>query len=657
MAAVVKAGDILGPHGSLAASLDNYEHRPGQLAMAKAVEEAVAKSHTLVCEAGTGTGKTLAYLIPAILSGRKTVISTATRALQDQIYWRDLPAIAKHTGLKPSVALTKGLSNYLCRRRFEELRKSAHAASTASATSLVQIERWARTTHTGDVAELADLPENDPVWRDVCSSTETRIGLKCQHYENCFVTHMRREAQEAQIVVANHHLVFADIALRGDSQERGGVLPEYEVLVLDEAHQIEDIASDFFGCQVSSGRIQVLLRDAQRTFECAGLSDPLLSNKDASPLTARVRDAAGSLFEQLVARYETGEPGKKRIETDTWTGEILHRYHRFDAGLEALQAFANANSKNESVEAVAQRVLRVRNDLSEIVSGNQSRAVTWIETRARSAAVGSTPIEVANILRQAVFERVPAVIATSATLTSNGTFQFFRSRVGADSPHVPTVELVVPSHFDFETQALLYTPTDLPEPADPSFAQLAVQRVAHLIEVTNGGAFVLCTSVRAMTTFRADLARMLDRAPLMQGDAPKQSLLNRFRTEKDSVLVATLSFWEGVDIAGDALRLVVIDKIPFAVPTDPVVVARCAALEQDGANPFEAYQLPAAAITLKQGFGRLIRTQRDRGIVAILDRRLVSRQYGKALLASLPPARKVSSLEQVREFWHRVAGG
>ncbi len=648
MASVV---DLLGPQGPLARSMPGYEHRAGQLQMAEAVERALDLDHVLLCEAGTGTGKTLAYLVPAILSEKKVVVSTATKALQDQILLQDIPAIERHLGLRPHVAVAKGLSNYLCRRRFEAFRASASAMDPHHRRSLARIEAWVQATETGDVAELSWLPERDRTWQEVCSSAETRRGAKCPFHRDCFVTRMRRRAEAARIVIANHHLVFADLAVRRGSDDHGGALPPYEAIVFDEAHQIEDIASDFFGLRVSTSRLDALVRDADRAFRAAGMADELLGGKGGATITEPVRTTGRAFFDALVLRVATStDNGKQALERDVWCGELRELYHRFDASLDALQAFADKPSASDDVQAIGLRTLDFRDDLSRIVDG-ETGAVTWLEARARSAAVGATPIEVGPTIRELIFERIGTCVLTSATLTTSTGFQFFRSRVGAEGDTFTTLELQVPSPFDFPTHALLYTPVDVCEPNEQDFPRQAAERAAELICITDGGALVLCTSNRAMSIIHDELSRRLAHTVMVQGAAPKSALLDRFRTSGSAVLVATMSFWEGVDIAGHALRLVIIDKIPFAVPSDPVVMARCAALEQNGGKPFVDYQVPSAAITLKQGFGRLIRTQRDRGIVAVLDRRIVRRGYGKSMLASLPPARRAMTLEEVRAFW------
>jgi len=649
--------DLLGPDGPLARSMPEYEHRDGQLAMAQAVEEALDFDQVLLCEAGTGIGKTLAYLVPVISSERKVVVSTATKALQDQIVNQDLPSIERHLGLRPKVAVAKGLSNYLCLRRFEAFRRSPEATGSRHERSLARIEAWLDRTETGDVAELSWLPERDPTWMEVCSSTETRRGSKCAHFHNCFVTRMRRRAEGARIVIANHHLVFADLSLRRGSEDRGGALPAYEAIVFDEAHQIEDIASDFFGLRVSTARLEALTRDADRSFRSAGLADTLLGDASGATISRPVQSSGRELFDRVVLTHADGaDRGKQPISRDIWAGDLLASYHRLDSALEALQAFAEKHRDKDDVEAIGVRAMDLRDDLARIVDG-QAGVVTWVERRSRSASMGATPIEVACTLRQEVFERVAAAVLTSATLTTSAGFSFLRTRVGADGPYLTTHELQLSSPFDFSSRALLYTPEDLPEPQDPSFAHRVADRAAELIEITDGGALVLCTSNRAMSVIHDVLTVRVAQPVMMQGDAPKGTLLERFRASGRAVLVATMSFWEGVDIAGDALRLVVIDKIPFAVPSDPVVMARCRAIEEAGGRPFPDYQVPSAAIALKQGFGRLIRTRRDRGIVAVLDRRLVRRGYGKTLRSSLPPARPASTLDEVRSFWTGAPAG
>jgi ATP-dependent DNA helicase DinG len=632
--------------------------------MADAVERALAEDRTLLCEAGTGTGKTLAYLVPAILSGRKVVVSTATKALQEQILVKDLPLIAEHLGLDPRAALGKGLGNYLCLRRYNELRTSAGAlADPAVLRSLPLLEDWASDTETGDVAELVTLGEGDPIWREVSSSSETRIGQSCAYFAECFVTRMKRDLEDARLLIVNHALFFADLAVKLAAQGRGfasaGALPAYDAVIFDEAHELEAAATDFFGVRLSGARVAALLRDADRAFVAAGLADTMRAKGEGTALTAIVREAADAFFAELARLAAGAAESRVTLAPDAWIGPLQDAYHRLDEALEALAGYALAHAKDEAVRLVAGRASELRSAAARIVDPTKNQ-ITWVDVRPRSISVGASPIDLGDLLRERVFDPIGAVVLTSATLTTavgkaSSGFSYLRSRMGlAEHMTVPVDELEVASPFEYASACLLYTPRDLPDVADGSFVARAAERALELIAITGGGAFVLCTSNRAMHAFAAVLRSKLPRPPLVQGEAPKQMLLSRFRGDGHAVLVATMSFWEGVDVPGHALRLVVIDKLPFAVPTDPVVAARCRALEEQGENPFLSYSVPEAAITLKQGFGRLIRTRTDRGVVAILDRRLRTRGYGPQLLSVLPPARRTDKLADVQAFWARV---
>jgi ATP-dependent DNA helicase DinG len=613
--------------------------------MADAVERALRDERVLVCEAGTGTGKTLAYLVPAILSGKKIVVSTATRALQEQIFDKDIPLIRRTLGLSVSAALMKGLSNYLCLRRYGEFRSSSEAALAGRALSIV--EEWAARTESGDVAELEGLSEDEPVWREVSSSSDTRIGAPCPHYDECFVTRMKQKAEAARIVVVNHHLFFADLALRGP--HAGAVLPDYDAVIFDEAHQLEDVATDFFGIRVSSARLSSMLRDAERAFVAAGLSDKLSRRGEGATLAEVAKDLGARFFAEVAFASAKSVEGRVALSPEFWAGDLLASYHKLDSVLEALSAYAEAHQTTEAVETVVRRASQFRNDLATIVDGAKNQ-VTWAEVRARSASIGASPVELASMFRQRLFERVPAAVLTSATLAASGSFTFLRSRLGLDDDTITVEELEVPSPFDYRSRSLVYVPRDMPEPSDPGWFFAAKARIAELIDASGGGAFVLCTSKRTMNALHAALDRVPGRPVFVQGEAPKGTLLARFRDAKHAVLVATMSFWEGVDVPGEALRLIIIDKIPFQVPTDPVVLARSAAMEAAGKRPFFDYHVPSAAITLKQGFGRLIRTRKDTGIVAILDRRIHTKGYGRTLLESLPPARQTDDLAETLRF-------
>jgi ATP-dependent DNA helicase DinG len=648
---MLRARDVLGPGSPLSRALPGWELRDGQLAMAEAVERSLEQERHLFVEAGTGTGKTLAYLVPAILSGRKVVVSTATRALQEQIFVSDLPLVAEALGAHGvtfRASLMKGLANYVCRRRFEEAR--AHGQH-AGDPDFARIVAWLEHTETGDRAELADLPEDAPAWRDVASSSETRGGGACEHVDTCFVARMRREAENAQIVVVNHHLFLADLALRtGPRGAHASVLPAYDAVVFDEAHQVEDVATDFFGVRISSARVESLARDAERSLAAVHALEALTSGPVHATLEG-MRDAARAFFGSLA---DGALPGDAR-RVISGVSAALHALHSaLDLRLEALEAVARSH-REEALQLIARRTADLREDLRGVLAGvhatddgELSDVVRWVDVRSRSASLGASPVDVGGTLRARLFDRVPTVVCTSATLATANSFHFAKARLGGPPD---AAELVVPSPFDFAARAALYVADDLPEPTDPAFDAAAADRTMRLLALTGGGAFVLCTSTRAMKSLHARLRGRIDLPLFVQGERPKHVLLSRFRSSGHAVLVATMSFWEGVDVPGWALRLVILDKIPFAPPNEPVVAARCARIDREGGSGFAQYTVPTAAMTLKQGFGRLIRSQRDAGIVAILDRRIVRRGYGRMLLASLPPARRVRDLVELEAFW------
>jgi ATP-dependent DNA helicase DinG len=561
----------------------------------------------------------------------------------------------------PRVALMKGLANYVCLRRLAEARASGEHGHDMD---FARIVAWLEQTETGDRAELADLAEDAPVWRAVASSSDTRIGAGCAHFEECFVTRMRREAEDAQIVVVNHHLFLADLALRsGPRGARASVLPAYDAVVFDEAHQIEDIATDFFGVRVSSARVDALLRDAERALGAANALEALVSGPVRGTLEG-AREASRAFFAALAFGGASSESKRALTEGDL-APAVREAYDALDVRLDALEAIAGSR-KEEAVQMIARRAEDLRQELRGIVHGVTSTddgeivpVVRWIDVRARSVSLGASPVDVGATLRSRLFDRVPSVVCTSATLATGSHFHFAKARLGAPPE---AGELVVPSPFDFASRSALYLPGDLPDPADPAFEAAAVDRIAELVAMTDGGAFVLCTSSRSMKALHAGLRGRIAREPaekrcplLLQGERPKHMLLSRFRASERAVLVATMSFWEGVDVPGWALRLVVLDKIPFAPPNDPVVAARSARIDREGGSGFSQYSVPSAAMTLKQGFGRLIRTQRDAGVVAVLDGRIVRKGYGRALLASLPPARRVREMRELREFWAGIA--
>ncbi len=608
----------------LEARVPGLEARPAQREMAARIAAVLEGRGTLLVEAGTGTGKSLAYLLPTLLSGRRTIVSTGTRALQEQLVGRDLPLVERALDHAPRVAVLKGLSNYLCLRRYA-IAADAHDEADPR---MIELETFRRQSPTGDRAGLP-WSDGEPLWLDVRAQTETRLGARCPFNDACFVTAARRLAHEADVLVVNHHLFFADLALRRrwpDAQ----LLPAYDAVVFDEAHQLEAVATEHLGLAVSSARVEGLARD--------------LGDHDLA-IGARVSHDGAAFFAAL--RPVLG--GASRIVAPADLGL------RLEGPLGALAlALARAEGAMEGEEdpARARLALRARSlaaDLTSLTASTLDAHVHWIERRARTIVLGASPVEVGAIVGPALAAAGAAVVLTSATLATSGKggLGFLRGRLGLPPE---AEEAVLPSPFDFATQALTYLPAQMPDPADPEFPEAVAAEVRALCERSRGGAFVLFTTHRNLEA----VARRLEGLPfprLVQGDLPAAALLEAFRARRDAVLLATAGFWEGVDVPGDALRLVVIDKLPFSPPDDPLESARAAALRARGLEPFRALALPRAILQLKQGFGRLVRTAADRGVVALLDPRLATRPYGKAFLDALPPAPRTRSLDDVASFF------
>jgi ATP-dependent DNA helicase DinG len=649
--------DLLGPGGALDRVLPAYEHRGDQLQMAHAVERALSERHHLVVEAGTGTGKTLAYLVPAALSGRRVVISTATKALQEQIWWKDLPLLRDRCGLHLEAAYLKGRSNYLCLERLVRFDRAPTFTVRDEASDWPAIRSWAESTETGDRAEL-DLPDQFAAWKDLSVTSDTCLGRECDLYEECFVTRARARAAEAQLVLVNHHLYMADLGMRTGAAG-AEVLPGHDAVIFDEAHALEEVATEYFGLEVSSWRIEELARDAARA-----VSDRPDLAAMMKELTGELRKAGDRYFEAVggALRSAAGggrggrrpagraradeEPARAPLQATTLEAAAEAR-HRLDAALEQLRdTLADADAA--ALSQLARRAGEVRVELQAVTALNEPSRVYFGETRGRGVFLRAAPLDVGVELRERLYGRLDTTVFTSATLCAQGRFDFFRRQVGLDET-LEVEEARFPGPFDFTSQAALVVPEGLPEPNQPGFVEAASAVIAELAGVTGGRAFVLCTSHRNMQAFHAAAAG-LPWPRLLQGERPKHRLLEAFRAEP-SLLFATASFWEGVDVPGDALSLVVIDRLPFAPPNDPVVAARLAALEAEGRDGFSELQVPAAALALRQGFGRLIRTTTDRGLVAVLDRRLLTKGYGRAFRATLPPSPLLRSVEEARAWW------
>jgi ATP-dependent DNA helicase DinG len=620
--------------GPLARVLPGYEERPAQRKLAQAVAEVLDAGGLLLAEAGTGTGKTLAYLLPAVDLGRRVVVSTGTKNLQEQLVQKDIPILAQALGRNLNVAVMKGRANYLCLLRFSSFAKAGSFRRLEEVPIYRAVEAWAPETRTGDRAEVADMPDTVDFWREVSAASENCVGQSCSLFESCFVTRMRQRALEADIVVVNHHLLCADLVVKDGSY--GQVIPAYDTLVLDEAHLVEDVATQYFGVHVSSHRVEELARDVERELKAAKLDA-----RDVRAEMEGVRLRGDRLF-GLLSRSRAGRLGPGWMSTRV-AEESLGLLQRLEGLRTALLAVPD---REEALTGLAGRTLALSGELAFLLRADTDDHVYFVETRGRGVFMRAMPIDVSERLKVLLFDEVRAAVLTSATLAVDGGFDYVKERLGLQ----PTDELLLASPFRYEEQAVLYVPTGMPEPQSPEFVDHAAEEIVHLLELSRGRAFVLFTSYANMNAVAERIAGRVDYPLLMQGEAPKAQLLDTFRETPHAVLLATASFWQGVDVAGEQLSCVIIDKLPFASPGDPVVSARIERLRNNGQNAFGEYQVPVAVLMLKQGLGRLIRTATDRGILAVLDSRLLRKPYGRRFLESLPPARLVHDLHEVALF-------
>jgi len=630
---------IFGPGGFLERSMiGGYEHRPAQLQMAEAVHDAFQKHHHSVVEAGTGTGKTLAYLLPAICSGRRVVISTATKSLQEQLYQKDVPFLQKHFAPNLKVAVMKGRSNFLCLSKMHALADQPMLKGMEEVDAFRQIREWSSLTETGDRAELTFLPDDSELWSRIDARRDTCTGKKCPEFEKCFLTQMQNRAKEADLIIVNHHLFFADLALKQD--DFGSILPEYSGVVFDEAHEMEDVASDYFGQQISNFRFEELARDADHAMRLTKTGSPTLLRR-----TQRIREKSRAFFDSF-------PPRDGRFPFTRQEREAFLEQHReaYDALLNACKAmeteFAALTQKPEELTRIARRSFEIRQELSFLFESNEKNYVYWFERRNKGVFLAATPIDISQILREKLFEPFDTVILTSATLTVAGRFEFIRQRLGLDHAK----ECALPPEFDYQQQALLYLPQKMPDVRDAGFAGKAADEIVQLLELSQGRAFCLFTSYAQMNDLFERVRTRVEFPLMLQGTAPRSILLERFKNTPNAVLFATASFWQGVDVPGEQLSCVIVDRLPFAVPSDPIVAARVRALQDEGRNPFSEFQVPEAVLALKQGFGRLIRAKTDRGVLALLDTRIQRMPYGKIFLESLPRYRRTNDLGDVSRF-------
>jgi ATP-dependent DNA helicase DinG len=634
----ISMADIFGDGGLLAKRHQTFEFRRGQLEMAEIVEEAFAKHQHALIEAGTGTGKTLAYLLPAIRSGRRVVISTATKSLQEQLYHKDIPFLQKHFAPDLKVALMKGRNNFLCRHKVHLMAGQPVLKGIDEVDWFAQIRDWEKLTETGDRAELNFLPDDADLWHRLDARSDTCTGQKCDEFQNCFITSMHQRAQDADVIIVNHHLFFADLAIRQD--DFGAILPEYSAVIFDEAHEIEDVASDYFGRGVSSYKFDELSRDAEQTLKLLSIDAPTLRKA-----ITRMRERAHGFFEFFGSRE--GRHPFEPAERATFVEQHRELYEEFTTALKRVEAeMAALPAKPEEIVGLARRTMEARRELTFLLESDEKNYVYWFERRGRGVFLAATPIDVSTILREKLFDQFDTVVLTSATLAVAGHFDYLKHRLGLDMVR----ERVLPQEFDFREQAILYIPERLPDVRDTSFPARAAEEIVELLEITEGRAFCLFTSYVQMRDAFERVKSKVDFPLLLQGTAPRSVLLDRFKTTPNAVLFATASFWQGVDVPGAQLSCVIIDRLPFAVPSDPIVAARVRALKEDGRDAFAEYQVPEAVLALKQGFGRLIRSRSDRGVLAILDNRIRRMRYGRIFFESLPDYTTTGDLAEVERF-------
>ena len=672
------------PGGALSRAVPDFEPRAGQARMAAAVARVFEKGGVLLAEAGTGTGKTLAYLVPAILSRERVLVSTGTKNLQEQIYFKDIPALRDALGVPFTATYMKGRANYLCLHKLDQLNDGAGPA--VHDVFLPIIREWSGRTETGDRAELDDLPEDVAFWNEVSATADTCLGAECPRYDDCFVTRMRQRAAASDIVIVNHHLLCADASVRQNAF--GEVIPACSRAIIDEAHQLEDIATQYFGFSVSNYRFEELARDVEK-LAASGVVEARKDKDDIAKALEHLRARARAFFTQLAfthrgdGRARTEERVRATVES---LGSTRDAAAHLGGALDALEATLallkpvrppvprlgerNASAdrrslggggqadagkdedRREDLATLARRAGQLRDELRFLLRGSDDAYVYFVEFRGRGIFLRASPIDVSSIVRELLLDKMHTTVLTSATLTVDSGFDYIRARLGIRVAN----EIRLASEFDFSRQAILYLPERMPDPRADNFAVAAAREVVEILKRTRGRAFVLFTSYATMRAVQAIAEMSLDYPILAQGTAPRSQLLNQFRRTPHAVLFATSSFWQGVDVVGEALSCVIVDKLPFASPGDPITAARIEAIRARGSDPFGEYQVPLAILALQQGLGRLIRHRRDRGVLAVLDPRLRTKGYGRRFIASLPPAPVVHDLARVEEFFFDRSG-
>ena len=620
--------NILGKDGLLSRSLSDFDYRPAQVHMARLIEEALKYKNQVIIEAGTGVGKTMGYLVPVILSGKKTVISTGTKNLQEQIFFKDLPVIAKAMGVKINTLLMKGRSNYICLDRYHQNFDTTSFLRPEMTRRRQLIDSWLNCTGTGDRAELVWMEDDDAAWDLISSSSDRCRGSECLHRDACFIINLRRLAAKADIIIVNHHLFFADLMLKSDGF--GEIIPRFEAAVFDEAHKVEEIATTYFGASLSSGQLLDLVTDTQKEAEANGCDD---QNKLKLNLAA-IRTGVTQLNTVF-----SGVPDRGRIiidENKEGYGEALDSIRR---GLKYIQGdFENHLSI---------RARELESSMDMIFMKGKGDWLEWYEKRKRGIVFHTSPLDIAENMREQLYSKVKSIVFTSATLSVNNTFDYIRTRLGISEE---ALETICPSHFNFMEQVILYIPDDLPVPNSSAFTVSISARIAEILRLSSGRALVLFTSYQNLYSVYSSIKDRIPYRIFRQGEAPRTVLLEKFRKDTHSVLLATGSFWQGVDVPGEALSCLIIDKLPFDSPGDPLVAARIDVINRRSGNPFMEYQVPSAIIALKQGLGRLIRKSSDRGILAVLDKRIIKSGYGRFFISSMPEMKMTNRLEDLDGF-------
>ncbi len=634
---------VLGPEGLLSQRLEGFEFRSSQLAMARMIDRGLREGRHVLIEAGTGTGKTLGYLTPIVLSGKKAVISTGTKNLQEQIAFKDIPLLARAIDMDIDAMLMKGRANYLCLHRYHQVSAAPDLFEKRMDSVQERMDQWLKKTEFADRSELDWLADDDPFWEAVSATSEQCLGPRCGNYDDCFLNALRRKAASSRIIIVNHHLFFADLMVK-----RGGfgeILPRFQVVVMDEAHKVEETATAYFGERLSTNQLTDLVTDADKAVRTAG-EEPDFDRKELEKALKAIRFSAEAIRGFFSERPERGlldDSACRFLREDT--AAVLRRE------LERVQARCALEKASDPVlQGFAGRAANLARALDVILEADNPDWLAWYERRKGGVLLHASPLDVSGPLRENLYDTLDTLVLTSATLSTDGNFHYVRSRLGLGDD---ILEGIHESHFDFQAQTLMYVPRDLPLPSRPDFADRAAERIQEILKVTKGRALVLFTSYHNLNRVHRRLSADLPYPLFRQGQAPRSVLLERFTLDIHSVLLATGSFWQGIDVPGETLSCLIVDKLPFDSPGDPLVAARIESISKRGDNPFMDYQLPAAIIALKQGLGRLIRSSADFGILAILDARIVTARYGGQFLRSLPAVPVKHDLRDVETFFRR----